>query len=93
MKIPKIGFSGLAKIDGLESLLYNSCTSSLPPFFVIKLVFFFLAYIMSRKALLLKGKKMLFQSFLVRFGENFFEFYLLLISLFFLDGKDKQITF
>lgn len=93
VKISKIGFSGSVETDVLASLLYNSCTSSLPPFFIIKLVFFLLAYIISRKALLLKVKKMLFQSFLFRFEKNFFESYLLLISLFFQDRKDKQITF
>ena len=51
-----------------------------------------LAYIMSIIALVLRGQKILFQSFTVRLGENL-EFYLLLISLFFLNRKDKQIKF
>ena len=59
-------------------------------FFVIKLVVFVLAYIMSSIALLLKGQKISFWSFLVRLQENL-QFYLLLIGLHFLHGKDKQI--
>ena len=51
-------------------------------FFVIKLVVIVLAYIMSDIPLVLKGQKILLQSFLVRL-ENFLEFYLLLIGLFF----------
>ena len=42
---------------------------------------------------ILKGQKILFWRFLVRLAENFLEFYLLLIGLFFLDGKDKQVKF
>ena len=45
---------------------------------------------MSNIAHILKGQKILFWSFLFRLGENFLEFYLLLIVLFFLNGKDKQ---
>ena len=45
----------------------------------IKLVVLVLAEIMSNKALILKGQKILFQSFLIRLGENFLEFYLLLL--------------
>ena len=61
-------------------------------FFVIKLLVFVLAYIMFNIALIFKGQKTLFRSFLVRLRENL-EFYLLLISLFFLDGKYRQINF
>ena len=57
--------------------------------FVIKLVVFMLAYIMSNIALVLKGQKNLSLSYLVRLGENFVGFYLLLIGLFFLEEKDK----
>ena len=39
-------------------------------FFVIKLVVFMLAYIMSIIVLVLKGQKILFQSFTVRLGER-----------------------
>ena len=52
-------------------------------FFVIKLVVLVLAYIMSNRALVLKVQKILFQSFLIRLGENFLKFYLPLIRLFF----------
>ena len=40
-------------------------------FFVIKLVVFVLSYVMSSIALVFKGQKILFRSFLVRLGENF----------------------
>ena len=50
----------------------------------------FHANIVSNEAVVLKGHKILFQSFLVRSGEKVLEFYLLLIGLFFLKGKDKQ---
>ena len=56
-------------------------------YFVIKLVVLMHAYIMLNIALLLKGKKILFQSFLVRLEENFLEFCLILIGLFFLSMK------
>ena len=59
-------------------------------FLVFILIVFVLAYIMSNIAHILKGEKILFWSFLFRLGENFLEFYLLLIVLFFLNGKDKQ---
>ena len=59
-------------------------------FLVFILIVFVLAYIMSNIAHILKGQKILFWSFLFRLGENFLEFYLLLIVLFFLNGKDKQ---
>ena len=59
-------------------------------FLVFILIVFLLAYIMSNIAHILKGQKILFWSFLFRLGENFLEFYLLLIVLFFLNGKDKQ---
>ena len=47
-------------------------------------------FIISNIALILKGQKILFLSFLVKLGEKFLEFYLLLIGLLFLDGKDTQ---
>ena len=59
-------------------------------FLVFILIVFLLAYIMSNIAHILKGQKILFWSFLFRLGENFLEFYVLLIVLFFLNGKDKQ---
>ena len=59
-------------------------------FLVFILIVFVLAYIMSNIAHILKGQKILFWSFLFRLGENFLEFYLLLIVLFFLNRKDKQ---
>ena len=59
-------------------------------FLVFILIVFVLAYIMSNIAHILKGQKILFWSFLFRLGENFLEFYVLLIVLFFLNGKDKQ---
>ena len=49
------------------------------------------ANVMPNIALVLKGQKILFQTFLVKLGENFLEFYLLLIGLFYLNKKDKQI--
>ena len=61
-------------------------------FFVIKLVVFVLAYIMFNIALIFKRQKILFRSFQVRLRENL-EFYLLLISSVFLDGKHRQINF
>ena len=51
------------------------------------------AYIISNIVLVLKGQKVLLQSFLVRLSENFLEFYLLFIGLFFLNGKDQQTKF
>ena len=50
---------------------------------------------MSNIAFVFKGQKILFQSFcfLVQLGEIFLGFYLLLIGLFFLERKDKQIKF
>ena len=60
-------------------------------FFIIKLVVFMHANVMPNIALVLKGQKILFQTFLVKLGENFLEFYLLLIGLFYLNKKDKQI--
>ena len=47
-------------------------------------------FIISNIALILKEQKILFLSFLVRLGETFLEFYLLLIGLLFLDGKGTQ---
>ena len=44
---------------------------------------------MSNIALVPKEQKIFFESYLVRLEENFLEFYLLLVGLFFLDGKDK----
>ena len=46
----------------------------------------FCAKIISNVALVLKGQKILFQSFLFRLGENL-ESYLFLLALFFLDEK------
>ena len=51
------------------------------------------AYIMFNIAFVLKGQKILFQSFLKKLGENVLEFYLLLIDLLLLTGKDEQIKF
>ena len=59
-------------------------------FFAIKLIVFVLIYIMSNIALVFKGQKFFFLSFLGRLGENFLEFHQLLIGLFFPEGKDKQ---
>ena len=53
----------------------------------------FRANLISNVALVLKGRKILLQSFLIRLGENFLGVYLLLVGLFFLDEKDKQETF
>ena len=61
-------------------------------FFVMKLVAFVFSYNMSNIDLVFKEHKIFFRSFLVRLGENFLEFYLILIVLFF-DGKNKQIKF
>ena len=47
------------------------------------------ANIISSLALKLKGQEILFQSFLVRLGENFLEFCFQLVY-FFLDGKDNN---
>ena len=74
----------------LESFLHFLCIIS-AMFFIIKLVVFMLANVMPNIALVLKGQKILFQTFLVTLGENFLEFYLLLIGLFYLNKKDKQI--
>ena len=62
-------------------------------FFVIKLVIFVVAYIVSNIALVLKVQETFFKSFLVRFGKSLLEFYLLLVGLLFLDQKGKQIRF
>ena len=56
--------------------------------FVIKLIVFVLAYIMSNIALVHITQKILLQNFLIRLGENLLEFYLLSIGLLFLDRKD-----
>ena len=85
VKSLKIYLSGLAEIGFLESFFLHITAI----FFVIKLVVFMLAYSMSNIALVLKGQTVLFQSFLVRSGETFLVFYLLLIGLFFLGGKGK----
>ena len=85
VKSLKIYLSGLAEIGFLESFFLHITAI----FFVIKLVVFMLAYSMSNIALVLKEQTVLFQSFLVRLGETFLVFYLLLIGLFFLGGKDK----
>ena len=45
------------------------------------------SFVISNISLILKGQKILFLSFLVRLGETFLESYLLLIGLFFLDGR------
>ena len=47
------------------------------------------ANIISSVVLILKGQEILFQSFLVRLGENFLEFCFQLVY-FFLDGKDNN---
>ena len=86
VKSLKVYLSGLAEIGFLESFFLHIITAI---FFVIKLVVFMRAYSMSNIALVLKGQTVLFQSFLVRLGETFLVFYLLLIGLFFLGGKDK----
>ena len=85
VKSLKIYLSGLAEIGFLESFFLHITAI----FFVIKLVVFMLAYSMSNIALVLKEQTVLFQSFLVRLGETFLVFYLLLIGLFFLGGKGK----
>ena len=40
-----------------------------------------------------KNRRPFLQSFLVKLGENVFEFYSALIGIFFVDGKVKQIKF
>ena len=85
VKSLKIYLPGLAEIGFLESFFLHITAI----FFVIKLIVFMLAYSMSNIALVLKEQTVLFQSFLVRLGETFLVFYLLLIGLFFLGGKDK----
>ena len=85
VKSLKIYLPGLAEIGFLESFFLHITAI----FFVIKLIVFMLAYSMSNIALVLKEQTVLFQSFLVRLGETFLVFYLLLIGLFFLGGKGK----
>ena len=88
MKISKICLPGIF-------LVYFLHIISAIFFFFNKLVIFLLSYIMSNIAFVFKGQKILFQSFcfLVQLGEIFLGFYLLLIGLFFLERKDKQIKF
>ena len=89
MKISKqTEISGLAEFAFFETFLYISCTSFLL-FFVIKLVVFVLPYIMSNITFVLKRQKVLFLVFSGMLGENLLGFYLVLIGLLFLDGKDK----
>ena len=90
LKILKICLSGLAEIVVLESFLYTSYMSFSTIFFVTKFVVFLLAYLMSNIVPILKGQKILLRRFLVKLGEKFLEFYLLLIGLFFVDRKDKH---
>ena len=64
---------------------------------VIPVIFFyriscFYSNIISDIALVLKGQKILFWSSLVRLEENFVGFCLLLIGLFFPNGKDKLVS-
>ena len=56
------------------------CTSSLSFFYQI---ICFLANIISIVGLVLKGRKIVFRGLLFRLGENFLEFFLVLIGLFF----------
>ena len=73
MKILKSCLSGLVKIAFWS--LYYALLACHPCFlFVIKLVVFVLAQIISNKA-----NKILFWNLLVRLGENILKFYLLLI--------------
>ena len=63
---------------------------------VISIIFFdqiscFWADTISNIALVIKGLKILIHGFLVRLGENFLRFFLLLIGSIFLGGKHKQI--
>ena len=87
MKISKICLPGIFLVYFLHII------SAI--FFFNKLVIFLLSHIMSNIAFDFKGQKILFQSFcfLVQLGEIFLGFYLLLIGLFFLERKDKQIKF
>ena len=75
LKILKICLSGLAVF------LVHFLHSNSVVFFVIKLIVFVFAHIMSNLAFAPKGQKILFLS-LVRLGEKFLEFYLLLIDWF-----------
>ena len=83
MKILKICLSRLVENGFQEAFLYTSCKASLPSFLLYQ-VSSFCANIIANVELVL------FQNFLVRLGENFLKFYLLLIGLFFLDGNDKK---
>ena len=49
---------------------------NLCPFFCYQVSCFCASFIISKIALILKGQKILFLSFLVRLGEKFLEFYL-----------------
>ena len=93
VKISKICLSSIngSCFSGVFLVYFQQVISAI--FFVTKLVILMLAYIMSNTVLIFKGQKILFQSFLVELGENLLEFYLLVISLFLLDGKEKQINF
>ena len=79
----KICLSRLVENGFREAFLYTSCKASLPSFLLYQ-VSSFCANIIANVALVL------FQNFLVRLGENFLKFYLLLIGLLFLDGNDKK---
>ena len=93
VKISKICLSSInvSFFSGVFLVYFQQVISAI--FFVTKLVILMLAYIMSNTVLIFRGQKILFQSFLVELGENLLEFYLLVISLFLLDGKEKQINF
>ena len=62
-------------------------------FFVIKLFVFVPAYIMFNIALVLNGHKILIRNLLAKLGEDFSQFCMLLVGLFFLDKKVKQVKF
>ena len=87
-KFRKFAFLAIAENTFLEALFLHVI-------FVIFCyqVICFRANLISNVALVLKGRKILLQSFLIRLGENFLGVYLLLVGLFFLDGKDKQEKF
>ena len=87
VKISKIFLLGLAENAFLKSFLQISL-----PSFLLSGYLFLCFLTLSKIALVLKGQEILIQNFLVRLGENL-EFYLLLIGLFFLDRRDKEIQF
>ena len=87
-KFRKFAFLSIAENTFLEALILHVIFD----IFCYQVICF-RANLTSNVALVLKGRKILLQSFLIRLGENFLGVYLLLVGLFFLDEKDKQETF